>query len=91
MAWSRRPSVETVEPWKPQAVSENKSYGLDELLCKIVELDTNTFRPICDTMIFYSWSTERSQEKFYLTLGWCVWQDQEIFFNMAQAAMNFNF
>ena len=26
-----------------------------------------------------------------LTLGWCVWQDQVIFFNMAQAAMDVDF
>ena len=47
VVWSGKEGsgVETVEAWKSRTVSQNKSYGLDELLCKFVEVDTNTSNP----------------------------------------------
>jgi len=44
--------VETGEPWQSRVVSQNKSYRLAELLCKFVEIDSNTFEYTCDTTKF---------------------------------------
>jgi len=68
VVWSGKegPGVETIEPWKSRAVSQNGSYGLDELLCKFVEMDTNTFKSISNTLNCYYWGSEQSQEKFAL-------------------------
>jgi len=56
--------METVELQTPRAVSQNKSYGLVELFCELVKMNTNIFKPTYYTMNHYSWRSERSQEKF---------------------------
>jgi len=44
--------VETGEPWQPRVVSQNKCYGPAELLCKFVEIDSNTFTYTCNTTTY---------------------------------------
>ena len=48
-------------------MSQIKSYGLNELICKFVEMDTNTFKPTNNYMNCYSWGSKRSQENSLVT------------------------
>jgi len=64
----------SLKPRTPRAVSQNKSYGLVELLCGFVVTNTNTFKPISATISRCSCGKGRSKEKFairkYMRMRW---------------------
>jgi len=58
--------------------------------CKCPLCHLNTFVCYSDTL-FEIYICRVLDTEFDLTHGWCLWKDQVIFFNMAHAAIKFNF
>jgi len=58
--------------------------------CKCPQCHLNTFVCYSDTSVGKYICCALDTE-FDLTPGWCLWQDQVIFFNMTHAAIKFNF
>jgi len=66
--------VETGEPWQPRVVSQNKSYGLAEWLCKFVEIDSNTFTSTCSTTKYFIGDVIGVKRNEYWGHWWgCAW------------------